>query len=179
MRSVSQGYRTPFALTLLQALPDDGKRYEIIEGVIDNPFFLVGPAVPAGGGEILPGGVNVLLEGANPVEPGIVVVLPCTDARQVIPGVDGAPDRVIEVPSPSNHTDDLLTKRALYRRGGVRGYWMVDPDDRSIEVVAFGSSEAGDLGTLRGGDKVVPAVLPTLGCVAPAAFAAPDAIASE
>ncbi len=177
----------------LAALPDDGKRYEIIEGelfeltgpnlrhakVISNLFFFVGPVARAGGGEIFSAVFDVFFQGANPVEPDMVVVLPDADSRQVMRGVEGAPDLVVEVLSPSNRTHDLLTKRELYRRGGVREYWMVDPEDRSIEVVAFGGSGAGISRTFRGGDRVVSGALPALGFAAAEAFAGLDAIAAE
>ncbi len=177
----------------LAALPDDGKRYEIIEGelfeltgpnlrhakVLSNLVLLIGPIARAGGGEFFSAVMDVFFQGANPVEPDMVVILPGAGARQVMRGVEGAPDLVIEVLSPSNRTHDLLTKRALYRRGGVREYWMVDPDDRSIEVVTFGGAEAGDSRTFRGDDRVVSAVLPALGFTAAEAFAGLDAIAVE
>jgi Uma2 family endonuclease len=86
---------------------------------------------------------------------------------------------VIEVLSPSNRTHDVLTERELYRRGGVREYWMVDPDDRSIEVVAFGATRSGNARTFRGNEQLVSAVLPRLAFAAGEAFAGLDAIAAE
>ena len=52
-----------------------------------------------------------------------------------MPGQEGAPDLLIEVLSPANRVHDLLTKRALYARAGVREYWMVDPDRCRFEVL--------------------------------------------
>lgn len=42
---------------------------------------------------------------------------------------------MIEVLSPANRVHDVLTKRALYGRAGVREYGIVDPEARSIEVL--------------------------------------------
>ena len=39
--------------------------------------------------------------------------------------------------SPSNRAHDLLTKRALYARAGVREYWIVDPEARTFEILAL------------------------------------------
>jgi len=44
---------------------------------------------------------------------------------------------VIEVVSPSNRGRDLLTERSLYARAGVREYWLVDPEARTIEILAL------------------------------------------
>ncbi len=176
----------------LVALPEDGTRYEIIEGqlfeltgpnlrhakVISNLFLLIALVVRAEGGDVFSAVADVFLNGADPVEPDLVVVLPGAHARQAMRGVEGPPDLVIEVFSPSNRTHDVLTKRERYRRGGVREYWMVDPDDRSIEVVAFGATRAGDARTSRGNEQVVSAVLPRLAFAAEEAFAGLDAIAA-
>lgn len=50
-------------------------------------------------------------------------------------GVEGPPDLLIEVLSPSNRAHDQTRKRDLYARGGVREYWIVDPEQRVIEVI--------------------------------------------
>ncbi|MHC6203847.1 Uma2 family endonuclease [Breznakiellaceae bacterium SP9] len=44
----------------------------------------------------------------------------------------GAPAIIIEVLSPSTRSYDLNTKRELYRRAGVREYWVVDPDEKIL-----------------------------------------------
>ena len=132
----------------LLARPDDGKRYEIIEGVlyeipganaehalaIINLVALFLPIVRAVGGTILTAPFDVFFLGANPVQPDILVLLPAGAVLRRR-GVEGAPDLVIEVLSPSNRGHDLLTKRALYGRAGVREYWVVDPVARTIGIL--------------------------------------------
>ena len=49
----------------------------------------------------------------------------------------GAPDFVLEVLSPSNPENDLWRKRELYRRHGVREYWIVDPREYTVYVFDF------------------------------------------
>ena len=51
--------------------------------------------------------------------------------------VDAAPDLVVEILSPRTRQRDLTTKRDLYARFGVQEYWIVDPDARSVAVLAL------------------------------------------
>ena len=48
-------------------------------------------------------------------------------------GVHGAPDLVVEVLSPSTARNDRIHKKAVYEASGVREYWLVDPENRTIE----------------------------------------------
>ncbi|AGW13876.1 Uma2 family endonuclease [Megalodesulfovibrio gigas] len=60
------------------------------------------------------------------VEPDLLVIC---DADKIKPhGVEGAPDLVVEVLSPSTLLRDTQTKFALYDRFGVAEYWIVDPE---------------------------------------------------
>ena len=135
----------------LFGLPDDGRRYEIIEGelyempsanwnhavTIMNLIALLLPVVRKLGGEIVTASVDVFFQGANPVIPDIIVLLPGGVAVPVLRGIEGPPDLLIEVVSPSNPGHDRLTKRALYARAGVREYWLVDPVTRTIELLTL------------------------------------------
>ena len=135
----------------LQTLPQSSTRYEIIEGelyempppasahavTVLNLLQILGPIVAALRGWLLTAPLGVFITGADPVEPDVVVLLPGGKGRLAARGVEGPPDLVIEVLSPSNRGHDLLTKRALYGRGGVREYWIVDPDTRTIEILAL------------------------------------------
>jgi Uma2 family endonuclease len=133
------------------SFPDDDRRYEIIEGdlyempsptsvhaaTIINLIGLLLPLVARLQGRLFTAPLDVFIPGGDPVQPDILVVLPGSDARVELRGVEGPPDLVIEVVSPSNRGRDLLTKRALYARAGVREYWLVDPDARTIEILTL------------------------------------------
>ena len=49
-------------------------------------------------------------------------------------GVNGAPDLVLEVLSPSSKRKDMLLKTAKYMKAGVREYWIVDPDLKRVLI---------------------------------------------
>jgi Uma2 family endonuclease len=48
-----------------------------------------------------------------------------------------APDLVVEILSPSTEERDRGTKLQLYCRYGVREYWLIDPEERTVEVLAL------------------------------------------
>jgi Uma2 family endonuclease len=47
-------------------------------------------------------------------------------------GVHGAPDAVIEILSPGSVYHDLIKKRKLYEKHGVKEYWMIDPESKEV-----------------------------------------------
>ena len=51
--------------------------------------------------------------------------------------IRGAPDLIIEILSPATAERDRTYKRTLYARHGVKEYWIVDPETKSIEVMAL------------------------------------------
>lgn len=66
------------------------------------------------------------------VEPDITVVYDRSKLDKY--GCKGAPDVVIEVLSPSSLRYDRLIKLNLYQQAGVREYWIVDPENRAVQV---------------------------------------------
>lgn len=53
--------------------------------------------------------------------------------------IEGAPDLVAEVLSPGTGYYDLRGKKTLYERSGVKEYWIVDPEENSVEVYENGA----------------------------------------
>ena len=66
------------------------------------------------------------------VEPDISVV--CDGDKLDNHGCKGAPDLVVEILSPSTRRHDRLVKLDLYQRAGVREYWIVDPENKAVQV---------------------------------------------
>ena len=66
------------------------------------------------------------------VQPDLSVI--CDPGKIDQRGCRGAPDWVIEVLSPSTAGHDMIVKRDLYERHGVREYWIVHPTDRVVTI---------------------------------------------
>ena len=145
-------------------LPSEGStRYEVID---DELFVTPGPAprhqrivialirsldpyVRAHGlGELLPGPVDVIFAEGDYLEPDLIFLRRGRDEIVTDRGVEGPPDLVVEIISPSTAARDRGIKRDRYRRYGVPEYWVVDPDRGTIDVWDFaaGAEEARVLG---------------------------------
>jgi Uma2 family endonuclease len=66
------------------------------------------------------------------VQPDLLVI--CDKSKLDDRGCKGAPDLVIEVLSPSTASHDRFLKFNKYQRAGVREYWIVDPDSRTVQA---------------------------------------------
>ena len=66
------------------------------------------------------------------VEPDISVV--CDKNKLDKRGCKGAPDMVVEILSPSTLRHDRLVKLGLYQKAGVREYWIIDPEYKSVQI---------------------------------------------
>jgi Uma2 family endonuclease len=69
------------------------------------------------------------------VQPDLSVV--CDEAKRGPEGCRGAPDLVVEILSPSNTALEMMRKFDLYRQAGVREYWLVSPEDKSLRAYNF------------------------------------------
>lgn len=75
-------------------------------------------------------GTDVFLD-KDRVIPDVMIV--CRNDIIKKDGIHGAPDLVVEVLSPSTAKNDRGYKKNLYERFGVKEYWIVDTDLRSVE----------------------------------------------
>ena len=69
------------------------------------------------------------------VEPDISVI--CDRDKLDRHGCKGAPDLIVEILSPSTQRRDRLIKLELYQRAGVREYWIVSPEEQTVQVLLF------------------------------------------
>ena len=126
----------------LDAMPDDGHRYELIDGIlIVSPAprrvhqravmrlgVLLFEACPDDA-ELLPAPFDVVLADDTVIQP---VLLVAPDADYTDRDLPVAPMLAIEVLSPSTRGIDLLLKKDRLLRAGCAHYWVVDPDEPSI-----------------------------------------------
>ena len=140
----------------LQALPDDGQRYEIIDGellVTPAPsnrhqravlrlLALLLPYVDSIGLDILVAPADVQFSLRTLVQPD-VFVLPKIGGRFAAKFTDvGELILAVEILSPSSERSDRYKKRALYQHELVPEYWIIDVDARTIERWTPNSAEA-------------------------------------
>lgn len=90
--------------------------------------------------------LDVHLPSGDVVQPDIIFVAQ-ENLGIIRDWIRGVPDLLIEVVSPDNPERDRVVKRDLYARNGVREYWIVDPEERTVEVVPQGYFEEADVVT--------------------------------
>jgi Uma2 family endonuclease len=130
-----------------EALPSDGNRYEVIDGmlymttapsnfhqwIVQGLHEYIGiPARRQGLAYAFAAPIGVLMPNCQPVQPDFVVILKAhadiIRDRRII----GVPDLIIEILSPGNAAYDEEIKLEAYARAGVREYAIVDPRTRTI-----------------------------------------------
>jgi Uma2 family endonuclease len=141
-------FRRQWTVDDLQDLPDDGQRYEVIDGelfVTPAPSYTHQRALG-----VLYRLIAAYLDGERVgfvfFAPADVTFSPKRSVQPdlfVIPGVDGRPPKsfadvkrlllAVEVLSPSTGRADRVVKRALYRAEGIAEFWIVDLDSRTFE----------------------------------------------
>ncbi|HKP87045.1 MAG TPA: Uma2 family endonuclease [Blastocatellia bacterium] len=171
----------------LDLMPDDGNRYELIEGEI---FMSRAPGLthqivstnilghllqylytnPIGLAVATPG---VVFNEYNGVIPDIVFI--SNERRGEIASTEritGAPDIVIEIVSPGaeNERRDHVVKRQLYSKFGVKEYWVVDPGSRTVEIYRLRDGVLDLAATLTGQDEITSPLLPGFICEAAVIF---------
>ena len=88
----------------------------------------------------------------NVYQPDVMVV--CDEDKIGNRGINGSPDLVIEVSSPSSYRVDHMNKLINYGRFGVREYWIVDPTKGRIFVYSLGAADSFDLAIFTMRDTV-------------------------
>jgi Uma2 family endonuclease len=131
------------------ALPNDGNRYEILEGElavtpapstkhqtasVNLTVLLTQHIREKDLGKLFHAPIDLILESAAVLQPDLLFV---SKARQHIitdRAIEGAPDLVIEILSPTTSRSDRVTKAQIYARHKVAAYWIVDPEHEAVEI---------------------------------------------
>ena len=129
----------------LAEMPEDGHRYELIEGVLivspsPSPrhqtcvvsLVVILRQARLEGHHVLVAPFDVRLSPITVLQPDVLVARKgdVTPAR-----LEAAPLLAVEILSPSTRLIDLGTKRLAYEAAGVPAYWLVDPDAPSLTVL--------------------------------------------
>jgi Uma2 family endonuclease len=134
----------------------EGDRHELIDGglvVTPSPipvhqiisanieYALMRHVRERGLGIVLDAPIDIRFTPENVLVPDIIFI--AQDRLHIIgpKTIDAAPDLVAEILSPGTRRRDLDIKRALYARFGVQEYWIVDPDARTLIVLAMASDK--------------------------------------
>ena len=155
--------------------PDD-ERYELLDGELvmtpaprlshQDVAMQLGTLLnlfvkERGLGKIFAAPCDVVLSETDVVQPDLLFV--ARDREHLLSNganVWGAPDVVVEILSPSTAALDRTFKRELYARHGVKEYWLVDPDVRTVTVLLLAERGFADAGVYGPGETLTS---PTLG----------------
>lgn len=156
----------------LDDFPDDGQRYELVDGVLlVSPLARLRHQRVVGRityrlvawaeehhGTVYPG-ANVDLAEDTHLEPDLVWT-PLEDPDGL--GFDHTPDFIAEVASPWTRRFDRAIKKDRYAASGCREFWIVDLDAGVIEVFTVTEGHAGDPVTHAAGDTFTSPLFPGL-----------------
>lgn len=145
MTSMSVGASTPFTVHDLEGMPDDGRRYELIDGeLLVRPapglrhqtvglrlYRMLDDACPDDL-YVIAAPFAVQTDVSNEVQPDVLVARFDELTSKNLPA---APVLAVEVLSPSGRLIDLNLKRAAYQRMGTPSYWILDPDVPDLLVL--------------------------------------------
>jgi Uma2 family endonuclease len=157
-------------------LPNDGWKYEVMRGELymspaPSPLHQrtvlrlsteMGQFVEQHQmGEVFISPIDVILPRGlgTPVQPDILFIR--RDNLHIIgeTTIDGVPELVVEILSPSNWVDDRRTKFAVYAEAGIAEYWIIDPRTVTVEVYQLRGNRYELLDSYGTGDTVSSTVL--------------------
>jgi Uma2 family endonuclease len=158
------------------AIPDDGQRYEIIDGVLymaPSPneyhqvasnmiaYYLTAYVKVAGLGQVLTAPFDVKLSFKTVVQPDVLVFLyKRGQVEKLSTVVKRIPDVAVEIVSPGTLKHDRQRKFHAYEQAGIREYWIVEPKRRSVEVYALENGAYCQTGVFSGEQTIISQVVP-------------------
>jgi Uma2 family endonuclease len=173
---VTQIQQGPFTYADYLLTPDD-VRYELINGelimapapttphqrVSRNFGAVLWPFVRDNNlGEIFYAPTDVYLSDTNLVQPDILFISAARAHIITETNIQGAPDLVIEIASPSTQDDDRIVKRELYERFGALEYWMAYPLTQTVDALRLENGRFVDAGHVGRSETLTTPLLPGL-----------------
>jgi len=169
--------RVRFKATDIWDVPDDNLRYEVIDGELfmtpapswQHQEALMKLALIIGAwvyshdlGRVVQSPVGVVLDEEDGVQPDLIFI--SRERASIISdrGVEGAPDLVVEVLSPSTEARDRGVKMRRYAVAGVAHYWLLDLRKRALEPYILGENGYEPAGVFGPGDVFRPSLFPGL-----------------
>ncbi len=157
--------------------PDDGRRWEVIEGELhvtaapdldhQRPCMTLSAYIwpylkQHDLGSIFASPVGLILDGENGLQPDMVYVARPRAAILTQRGIRGTPDMVVEVLSPGTQDKDRGVKMRRYATSGVAHYWIVVPATRTLEAYVLEEGAYRQTGTCTVGETFRPDLFPGL-----------------
>lgn len=158
-------------------LPDDGQRYELIDGIL---YMAPAPGTShqgtsarfithlmthiefAGLGRVFAAPTDVDLDPGTVLQPDVIVILN-TNLSIITPSrIIGAPELVVEIASPSTAGYDRRENQDAYARAGVREYWIAAPSAQTIELLRLDQGAYRSQGVFRGQASLPSQIVPQL-----------------
>lgn len=148
MRYIENMSKILFRYEDLKALPENGKRYEILERdlhvspapktihqtVVVNLTSILRDFVKKHSlGFVFCAPTDVVFSPENVVQPDVLFISHANKHILTETHIQGAPDLVVEVLSESTKDVDQTIKKKIYARFGVKFYWIIDPEQKALE----------------------------------------------
>ena len=101
---------------------------------ISRRLFKIIDTITAGKGELFYAPIDLFMDDRNVFQPDLVFLSDNNKKFLTERGIEGPPDLVVEIISPSNSYTDRNQKKNSYLQFGILEYWIVDPGNETIEI---------------------------------------------
>jgi Uma2 family endonuclease len=170
-------YAPPLTVAEYKNLPETGPRYQLIEGDLymapaPNRFhqdisrnlviILANYLSTHPIGVLYDAPFDVYLTDTDVFQPDLLIVLNENRGILTDAGAEGAPDFVVEVLSPKTRQLDLVNKKRIYARIGVKELWIIDPEPKEVAVYRFDQDPIRPVAKLSGEEEFSSPLLPGL-----------------
>jgi Uma2 family endonuclease len=182
---IARPHAPPLTVAEYKNLPETGPRYQLIEGDLymapapnrfhqdisrnlEVAFANYLSANPIG--VLYNAPFDVYLTQTDVFQPDLLIVL--NENRRILTeaGAEGAPDFVVEILSPKTRHLDLVNKKRIYARVGVKELWIIDPDQKEVAVYRFDQDPAESVAIVGDQEEIASPLLPGLAIGLPEIF---------